>query len=159
MDVLPPRRCRCRVPTRCIPPHPQGIPPHVPEAEGTVNGARHLLHSCGKCCNRAQIRRLRGRQTHKRRARRPTRAGCLICCLWVGDTSTATAYPDVGGEMRHDSPRSREVSPPYPLSSPPCLYYGSVGLQPDQATGAGLTRWTSRCPVVCGGVAGRGEQS
>ncbi len=61
MDVLPPRRCRCRVPTRCNTPHPQGIQQHVPEAEGTANGARHLSHSCGKCCNRAQIIRLRGR--------------------------------------------------------------------------------------------------
>jgi len=65
MYVLTPRRCRCSVPTRCITPRPQGIPQCVPEAEGTANGARPLSHSCGKCCNRAKIIRLRGRRTHK----------------------------------------------------------------------------------------------
>ena len=65
MSVFTPRRCRYNVPTRSIHARLQGILQRVPEAEGIANGARHLSQSCGKCCNRAKIIRLKGcRPTH-----------------------------------------------------------------------------------------------
>jgi len=41
------------------------------KVEGTAWGWFHLLHSCDKYCNHAQIVLLWGRRTHKRSARRP----------------------------------------------------------------------------------------
>ena len=82
MSVFTPRRCRCNVPTRSIHARPQGILQRVPEAEGIANGARHLSQSCGKCCNRAKIIRLRGsRPTHADAAE----SDCLLHALRRGE--------------------------------------------------------------------------